>query len=136
MQLDFHIAYYIGVLSAAEPSAYFHIVSKDTGFDPLIAHLRARKILAGRVKDVAEIPVVKASSRKTPQERVEVVLEKLRQPKITKPRTVKTLSRAIASHFQMLLSEEEVAAVIDGLVECGAIFIEGTKITYAAGGDA
>src|SRR6476660_6471453 len=36
--LDFHIAYYIGVLSTSEPSPYFHIVSKDTGFDPLIQH--------------------------------------------------------------------------------------------------
>jgi len=37
--LDFHIAYYIGVLSVQEPSAQFHIISKDTGFDPLIKHL-------------------------------------------------------------------------------------------------
>jgi len=39
--LDFHIAYYIGKLAAEEPGAYFHIISKDTGFDPLIKHLRA-----------------------------------------------------------------------------------------------
>ncbi len=31
--LDFHIAYYIGALSAAEPTAFFHIISKDSGFD-------------------------------------------------------------------------------------------------------
>jgi hypothetical protein len=34
--LDFHIAYYIGRLAAEYPDAYFHIISKDTGFDPLI----------------------------------------------------------------------------------------------------
>jgi hypothetical protein len=34
--LDFHIAYYIGKLAAAHPDAYFHIISKDKGFDPLI----------------------------------------------------------------------------------------------------
>src|SRR5436190_13219356 len=44
--LDFHIAYYIGVLSAKEPSACFHIVSRDTGFDPLIQHLKSKDILA------------------------------------------------------------------------------------------
>jgi PIN domain len=38
--LDFHIAYYVGHLAAKEPEAYFHIISKDTGFDPLIAHLK------------------------------------------------------------------------------------------------
>jgi hypothetical protein len=39
--LDFHIAYHIGRLAAAELSAYFHIISKDTGFDPLVQHLRS-----------------------------------------------------------------------------------------------
>jgi len=34
--LDFHIAFYIGQLAAHEPDAYFHIISKVTGFDPLI----------------------------------------------------------------------------------------------------
>ena len=38
--LDFHIAYYIGVLSSQDPSAFFHVISKDTGFDPLIKHLK------------------------------------------------------------------------------------------------
>ena len=37
--LDFHIAFYIGRLSAQEPGARFVIVSKDTGFDPLVKHL-------------------------------------------------------------------------------------------------
>jgi len=31
--LDFHIAYYIGILSSEDPTAFFHIISKDTGFD-------------------------------------------------------------------------------------------------------
>src|ERR1044071_6110968 len=46
--VDFHIAYYIGVLSAEDPTAYFHIISKDGGFDPLIKHLRRRKIFVQR----------------------------------------------------------------------------------------
>ncbi len=43
--LDFHIAYYIGRLAAENPNAYFHIISKDTGFDPLIRHLKTQKDL-------------------------------------------------------------------------------------------
>ena len=129
--LDFHIAYYIGKLAAADPTAYFHIVSKDTGFDPLIAHLKTQKILAGRVREIAEIPVVKLATTKTPEERVAFVLEKLHQPKSTKPRTVKTLTSTIASYFQKQLSEEEIAAVIKGMVTAGAIAVAGTKVTYA-----
>jgi len=134
--LDFHIAYYVGQLAAADPTAYFHIVSKDTGFDPLVAHLKSKKIFAGRVKDIADIPVVKAASKKTPAERVSIVLDKLRQPQVTKPRTVKTLSSAIASFFQKQLPDEEVAAVVEGMVKARAISIEGTKVTYAAASDA
>ena len=66
--LDFHIAYYIGRLAAEEPSAYFHIISRDTGFDPLIQHLRSKKIFAGRVESIADIPIVKGSNSKSPQE--------------------------------------------------------------------
>ena len=107
--LDFHIAYYIGRLAVEEPSAYFHIISKDTGFDPLIQHLRSKKILAGRVTTIADIPVVKASNSKSPHERIAVILARLQQLKASKPRTVKTLSSTIASLFQNHLSEEEVA---------------------------
>ena len=49
--LDFHIAFYIGDLAAADPTAYFHIISRDTGFDPLIAHLKARKVPVVRSND-------------------------------------------------------------------------------------
>ena len=40
--LDFHIAYYLGLLAKGDPTGFFHIISKDTGFDPLIEHLKTR----------------------------------------------------------------------------------------------
>ena len=57
--LDFHIAYYIGRLALEDPTAYFHIISKDTGFDPLIQHLKSQKIGASRSKEIGEIPLLK-----------------------------------------------------------------------------
>lgn len=59
--LDLHIAYYIGALSAAEPAASFHIISKDTGFDPLLKHLNSRKIFAKRFTCIADIPYFKSA---------------------------------------------------------------------------
>lgn len=59
--LDFHIAFYIGQLAAKDDAAYFHIISKDAGFDPLIAHLKTRNISAAREADIGEIPLVKAT---------------------------------------------------------------------------
>ena len=129
--LDFHIAYYIGQLAAADPSAYFHIVSKDTGFDPLIQHLKSKKILAGRVKAIADIPLVKASNSKSPAERLEIVLAKLQQLKAAKPRAVKTLSSTIAALFQKQVSEEEVALLVGELTKAGFVSVAGTKVSYA-----
>jgi hypothetical protein len=134
--LDFHIAYYIGKLAAADPAAFFHIVSKDTGFDPLIAHLKTNKVFAGRVKEIRDIPVIRAANNKSPEERVAIVLDKLRQPKVTKPRTVKTLSSAVAQFLQKQVGEEEIAEVIGALVRAGAVVIEGAKVSYANLGDA
>ena len=54
--LDFHIAYYLGILSANESSAYFHVISKDTGFDPLIQHLRSKNIYSCRSVSIEDMP--------------------------------------------------------------------------------
>ena len=37
--VDFHIAFYIGRMAEKHPGAKFIIVSRDTGFDPLVRHL-------------------------------------------------------------------------------------------------
>ena len=128
--LDFHIAYYMGKISAGDPSAYCHIVSGDTGFDPLIRHLKSRKILAGRVKSISDIPLVKASNCRSPEERIQMVVTRLQQLKAAKPRTVRTLTSTIASLFQKKLSEGEVAAVVQDLESRGFVSIAGTKATY------
>ena len=128
--LDFHIAYYIGRLATADPTAYFHIVSRDTGFDPLIQHLKTKKVFADRVKDVADIPLIRASNSKSPAEKVEVILAKLKLLKASKPRAVKTLSSTIASLFQKQLSDEEVSVLVQELVNQGHLTLDGTKVTY------
>lgn len=129
--LDFHIAYYIGQLATEEPSAYFHIISKDTGFDPLIQHLRSKKILAGRVETIADIPIVKAAAAKSPHERMVLIVDRLQQLKTSKPGTVKTLSSTIASLFQNA-SEQEVALLVQRLAKQGYLKVAGAKVTYAS----
>lgn len=61
--LDFHIAFWIGQLSARYPTAAFHIITKDSGFDPLIVHLKERGISAARRPSISEIPQLKVPSR-------------------------------------------------------------------------
>ena len=50
--LDFHIAFYIGRLSMAHPAAAFTIVSRDTGFDPLVKHVIGMGIACRRVATI------------------------------------------------------------------------------------
>ena len=128
--LDFHIAFYIGVLAGIEPGAYFHIVSKDTGFDPLIQHLKAKKILASRSKDVTEIPIVKAACSKSPAERLDVVIADLQRRGASKPRTLKTLGSTINSIFQKALSEHEVEGLLAALQKQGVLTVTENKVAY------
>lgn len=129
--LDFHIAYYIGRFAAEDPSAFFHIVSRDKGFDPLIQHLKAQKVLTIRSESVVDIPIVKNGTKKPPIERAEAFIAKLKEPKVTKPRTEKTMGSAIKAHFQPGVEEAEVAQILKAMVASGFISIEAGKIIYA-----
>jgi hypothetical protein len=129
--LDFHIAYYIGKLSAANPDAYFHIISKDKGFDPLIKHLWEQKIFCSRSLSVSEIPLVKSSDRVHPKERAADFYEKrIASAKAPPPATVTSLQSAILSHFHKLLSPEEVAKVVEALKQAGHVVVNGKKVAY------
>ena len=129
--LDFHIAYYIGRLSQQDPTAYFHIISKDTGFDTLIQHLKAQKIGVVRSKDIADIPLFKAANSKSLQEKAAFVICNLKQRGASKPRTVKTLSSTILSLFQKQLPGEELTLLLAELQSSGAITITENKVSYA-----
>lgn len=128
--LDFHIAFYIGQLAAREPDAYFHVISKDTGFDPLIQYLRSRKVQACRSADVAEIPFVKVASAKSPDEKLTVIVTNLKQRGASKPRTVQTLTGTISSIFQKKLSDEEVSSLMRELQKQGIVMVSDTKVSY------
>lgn len=128
--LDFHIAFYIGQLAAKEPTAYFHIISKDAGFDPLIQHLKSRQILSARSATIDGISLLKAGNAKSPGERAQLIVTSLQRPKATKPRTVTTLSSAIAAYFQKQVTEEEVAAVVVAMQNAGFISVTDGKVSY------
>lgn len=132
--LDFHLCFYIGQLVAEDPAAYFHIISKDSGFDPLIRHLKSKKIFCARSPSIDDIPLVRASNKKSPSERAEMFIEKLRQPRATRPRTIKTLSSAIAVYFQKQITNAEIEAVIAAMKKSGFISVTDSKVSYTTEG--
>lgn len=50
--LDFHIAFELGKLVGKETKSFFHIISKDTGYDPLISYMKSQKIFCKRSDDI------------------------------------------------------------------------------------
>jgi len=129
--LDFHIAFYVGPLATQDPKAYYHIISKDKGFDPLIQHLRSRKISIARSSSIADIPLLKASNAKTATEKLDVIVANLNQRKTGKPRTIKTLSSTINSLFQKQLADEELASLLAEMQGKGWIIFNENKVSYA-----
>ena len=128
--LDFHIAYYIGKLAAAHPDAFFHIISNDTGFDPLIKHLKAQKVFCCRSASVLEIPLLKSTTKQPPTQRAAEFYEKRIASASARPATLTTLRSTIVAHFQQMLSEKEVAEVLEALTVAGHVVVNGKKVVY------
>lgn len=131
--LDFHIAFYIGRISATDKDAYFHIVSNDQGFDPLVAHLKQEDIFADRVMKIEDIPVLIQAKvvSKSPAERLSFATDRLLKANTTRPRTRKTLTSHISAMFLKALPEEDIAAIVDGLFKNGSVRENGKRIEYS-----
>jgi hypothetical protein len=129
--LDFHIAYYIRVLSATEPTAFFHIISKDSGFDPLLKYLKGKKVFAQRSTCISDIPYFKPVLPAEPEARVAAVIADLIRRKASKPRTQKTLLSTLHALFKKELSERQLAALFAELCKRGVVKVDGTKVSYA-----
>lgn len=129
--LDFHIAYYIGMLAEKEPKAVFHVISKDTGFDPLIAHLRTTKIRSHRLPDIAEIPILRISNTINIDEKIEKIVKNLVGRGASKPKKVTTLSSTITSLLEKEPSKKELQKILDQLESRKYIKITDGNVVYS-----
>jgi hypothetical protein len=132
--LDFVLAHHTGLKVAADPDGYFHILTRDKGFDALVAHLISKNILAARVEVFSQIPILVDLRTLTLTERLERVktqLSKMKQAKTDgRPKKRKSLGSMIHSVFQKQLLDENVHAVISGLEQKRWIKIVQDKVAY------
>ena len=128
--LDFHITYYLGRLAVEHPKARFRIISKDAGFDPLVTHLRARKILCERLPSLAGLHSAPASGDKSPPDKITVVIADLIRRQTARPRTLKTLGSTIQALFQKKLTDNELQALLDELSKRGVVKVSDGKLSY------
>ena len=128
--LDFHIAFYVGLLSERDPDPYFHIVSNDKGFDPLLKHLKSRKTKAYRVADVSELLPLRIPMSADDKERIDTVIKDLSARGSSRPRRVKTLTSTIHALFKGSLEEKKVSPLIKKLQAAGYVVVNGERISY------
>ena len=146
--LDFHLAYYLGLLTAADPTGFFHIISKDTGFDPLVRHLKARKLLAARSASIETMPCfppaagvagdleAPGAAPSTPAppavaDWIDRAVADLIKRKAAKPRTTKTLLSTLHAQCGKQRPIAEVEGVYQALVARGYVKVNGTQVSYA-----
>jgi hypothetical protein len=158
--LDFHIAYYLGVLSQADPAGAFHVISKDSGFDPLIQHLKKIRIQASRCPSIeaiagltaaaASAPHTTAAAPQVPPGRqakraepdhaapatdidtlVRIAENHLIKQRTSRPRTLKTLLSTLHATCGKELSEHQIQAVCQSLVQRGYVKFDGTRVAYS-----
>lgn len=118
--LDFHLAYYLGKFNSEAPTGVtFDVVTNDTGFVPLIAHIKK----GGR-----------------PCKQVNVVLESVHDdkfidsfktlPKNLLPRKVVSLRNYIDSHCNFKGNEVAIQNRFNQLVNANFVKVSGEDIEY------
>jgi hypothetical protein len=128
--LDFHVAFYMGELAAGDETAFFNVISRDKGFDPLLTHLRKRKINAWRQEDISQIPFVKAALATSLGERVDLTSERLRSRGAARPSKVSTLTAVLNRIFFSKLDAPALDAIIAEMQRRKHIAITDQKVSY------
>ena len=128
--LDFHIACYLGALTERDPNGIFHVISKDTGYDQLIRHLKGKKINAARQKDLFEIPWLSSANKKPADEQISAIVKNLSARGNSRPRKVKTLKNSINSLFGNKLEPEKIDHLVKELQERKFVVVKHEGVTY------
>jgi len=127
--LDFHIAYYLA-MNKAQPNTEHFIISKDAGFDPLIAHVNQLGQKVRRVVSYADV-FQKIGLGKDLEGKFKKVKENLmKQQKARRPKSRKTLTSFIESTFQKKISAGETNKLIENLFRDGIMEEKSRRISY------
>lgn len=107
--LDFHIAYYLGRLSVEHPGSTFIILSKDTGFDPLLKHLAQHDVVCKRVRSIdGKAPAAKSSPTKAT---AKVVTKPVAKATVKVPKKVTVARPATPPDTPQRIAAKDVRAV-------------------------
>jgi hypothetical protein len=149
--LDLTLAYYLGQAVLNAPHAHFHIISKDTDFDPLIAHLLGQKIRASRHGAFATLPFLPQPKSSAPkktaavknaapvkssslaEDKFEKLLARLKNNSAPRPKKWASLLAHINTAYGNKLSDVELNLLVDELKNRGILSIDAKdRVSYPA----
>jgi hypothetical protein len=125
--LDFHIAYFLGSYINQFPNALYFVLSKDSGYDPLLCYLKKKNYHCYRIRDIEEIKVI---SLQVANEKYELVLEVLRRMEKNKPKKMESLLRSLSLRMKTKISEDETAGIVERLIKEEKISETDGKLSY------
>lgn len=124
--LDFHIAFYLGQELTTSPKSECAILSGDTGFDPLVRHLRALGHACRRVGSLND--AFRAEKRGADGDAFTRLLTLLRKEK-ARPAKLKGLLGKLKSWFPSL-TDEERSGLVQRLLAESRVCESGKLLTY------
>lgn len=131
--LDFVLVYEVAKQALQDPKGYYHIVSKDKGFDALVLHLKSQKTLAARTENFAAIPILADFATMPLANLAEAIQQRLAAGKGNRPARKKTLLSQISAHFGKALGDDRCEAIMTELIKRKAIELSATgAVTYPA----
>ncbi len=127
--LDFFIAFFLGRDVTTDSKKTFIIYSKDTGYDPLITHLRKNGIRAKRIVSFLELS--QNQTKKVDEAEIRKTTERLRKvPANKRPKKRNSLTAFFAAQLGGT-SKQDVDIIIEELFIKKIVYEENGLIKYS-----
>ena len=134
--LDFHIAYYLGIHTVANPKDDYYILSKDKGFDPLIKHVSANGTRCKRISSLSEIvPSTRAPTKikrtaETDGSYAKVMKNLTKIEETKRPRNRRTLRQHLRALLGKAITDQGLDQIIEQIVASGHMVEANGTLTY------
>ena len=118
--LDFHLAYYLGKFDGeAAESVTFDVISNDSGFSPLISHIKS----TGRQCKQVKVSGVSGELQKLVQSLTAVAADK-------RPKKLKSLRNHIAAYLRIKGNDAAIQNHLNYLLNTKVVRISGDSVEY------
>jgi hypothetical protein len=112
--LDFFVAYFLGKYTQEKRYQAYKIVSKDTGYDPLISYLKNQRITIERLTNVKQIGGEISDKAHNPD--IDLVIEKIKKINIkSRPKKRKSLIAHLETTLKNKKTKEEIIEIVEDL---------------------